>query len=181
MKSWQSYRWPKSEERLNRLKPNLKKKKMRKDKEAECHISFQFWQDIFLSFALSALWLFTARGLQEVISVAIASHQAFQHHYLHLAFPNHPTSIARMSNRSGFFKLEFVVSGIIQMLLVMSGIETNPGPATSTSSSCCVASQHFNRVKKVIADVQRNFQTKVVTDTLTKPAIEIYEAGECWF
>ena len=26
-------------------------------------------------------------------------------------------------------KLEFAISGIIQMLLVMSGIETNPGPA----------------------------------------------------
>ena len=71
------------------------------------------------------------------------------------------------------------------MLLVMSGIEINPGPTTpssgstsATNNTCCNAGQHFNRVKKVIADVQKNFQTKVGPDTLTKPVIEIHEAGE---
>ena len=77
-----------------------------------------------------------------------------------------------------FVKLEFAISGIIQMLLVMSGIETNPGPS---DTECCNASQHFNRVKRVIADAQKNFRSKVQPDTLTKPVIEIYEAGVCMF
>ena len=83
-------------------------------------------------------------------------------------------------------KLEFAISGIIQLLLVMSGIETNPGPPAPANSSCCNANQHFNRVKRVIADAPRNFRTKlvpgtltkVVPDNLTQAVIEIHEAGE---
>ena len=88
-----------------------------------------------------------------------------------------------MTNRSTMttfspVKLEFAISGIIQMLLVLSGIETNPGPASATDTTCCNAGQHVNRVKRVIADVQNNFRTKVGPDTLTKPVIEIPEAGK---
>ena len=88
-----------------------------------------------------------------------------------------------MTNRSTMttfspVKLEFAISGIIQMLLVLSGIETNPGPASATDTTCCNAGQHVNRVKKVIADVQNNFRSKVGPDTLTKPVIEIHEAGK---
>ena len=98
-------------------------------------------------------------------------------------FANQPRNIDARMHRStvdafNVDKLEFAISGIIQMLLVMSGIETNPGPTTPANSQCCNASQHFNRVKKVIAKVHENFRTKVQADTLTKPAIEIHEAGE---
>ena len=142
------------------------------------------WQDLFLFFALSALWLFSAMGLQELISNS-SQEAVKQHNCLPFAFPNHPSNLVRMGNYSTMLmdtlspiKLEFDIFGLVQMLLVMSGIETNPGPATSTNPSCCNTSQHFNRVKRVIADVQRNFRTKVSADTLTKPAIEIHEAGE---
>ena len=81
-------------------------------------------------------------------------------------------------NTSSPVKLQFAIFGIIQMLLVMSGIETNPGPASATDTTCCYTGQHCNRVKRVIADVQMNFRTKVAPDTLTKPVIEIHEAGE---
>ena len=50
-----------------------------------------------------------------------------------------------------------------------------PNPNASHHGS---TSQHFNRVKRVVAEVKNNFQTKVSPDTLTKPAIEIHEAGE---
>ena len=142
----------------------------------------QVWQDLFLSFAVSALWLFTAIGFQELISTS-SQEAVKQHNCLPFSFPNHPTNLARLGNHSTMdtlspIKLEFDIFGLVQMLLVMSGIETNPGPATGTNSSCCNTSQHFNRVKRVIADVQSNFRTKVSADTLTKPAIEIHEAGE---
>ena len=83
-------------------------------------------------------------------------------------------------------KLEFAIAGIIRMLLVMSGIETNPGPAnppgsgpaSASDTTCCNAGQHVNRVKRVITDVQKNFRTKVGPDTLTKPVIQIHEAGK---
>ena len=83
-------------------------------------------------------------------------------------------------------KLEFAIAGIIQMLLVMSGIEKNPGPAnppgsgpaSASDTTCCNAGQHLNRVKRVITDVQKNFRTKVGPDTLTKPVIQIHEAGK---
>ena len=67
---------------------------------------------------------------------------------------------------------------IIQMLLIRAGIETTPGPpTTSTSSPCCNAVQHFNRVKKTIARVQNNFTSKVFQDTLTKQVIKVKETG----
>ena len=144
----------------------------------------QVWQGIFLFFALSALWLFTARGFQDVISVATSSQEAInQHNCLPFAFPDHPTNVVSMSYSSTMntfnpVKLEFAISDIIQLLLVMSGIEKNPGPASATDATCCNAGQHFNRVKRVKADVQNNFRTKVGPDTLTKPVVEIHEAGE---
>ena len=147
----------------------------------------QFWQHLFLFFALSALWFFTLRGLRDVISAATCRQET----YLLSAFPNPPTSVPITSDRStmdtfSLVKLEFAISGIIQLLLVMSGIETNPGPPAPPNSSCCNANQHFNRVKRVIADAPRNFRTKlvpgtltkVVPDNLTQAVIEIHEAGE---
>ena len=141
-------------------------------------------QDLFLFFALSALWLFSALGLQELILTS-SQEAVKQHNCLPFAFPKRPSNLVRMGNYSTMLmdtlspiKLEFDIFGLVQMLLVMSGIETNPGPATGTNSSCCNTSQHFNRVKRVIADAQSNFRTKVSADTLTKPAIDIHEAGE---
>ena len=68
---------------------------------------------------------------------------------------------------------------VIQMLLVRSGIETNPGPTTTEDDSpCCNASQHFNRVKNTMAKAQNNFQSKVTQDTLSKKVIELEETGD---
>ena len=78
---------------------------------------------------------------------------------------------------SGYGLLEKTIFTIIQMLLVRSGVETNPGPTTPTSSSCCNACQHFNKVKNTIAKVQKSFQSKVTQDTLTKKVVEIEETG----
>ena len=141
----------------------------------------QFWCDLFIFIATTSLWLMTARGAVEVISTA-ASGRDISDNIL-TPIPNDPPIIEgriRSSTMDAFNlgTLEFAISGLIQMLLVMAGIETNPGPTTPTYSQCCNASQHFNRVKKVIAKVHQNFQTKVEADTLTKPAIEIHEAGE---
>ena len=66
---------------------------------------------------------------------------------------------------------------VVQMLLVRSGIETNPGPTTPTSSSCCNARQHFNRVKNIIEEKHKSFQSKVTQDTLTKKILGIEETG----
>ena len=63
------------------------------------------------------------------------------------------------------------------MLLIRSGIETNPGPTNGDDSPCCNASQHFNRVKNTIAKAQNNFKSKVTPDTLSKKVIEIEETG----
>ena len=148
-------------------------------------VVLQVWQDLFLFFALAALWLSTANCLQGVISVATSSQEAIvQHNCLSFAFTNHPTHVVRMGNSSTMdtsspVKLEFAIFGVIQMLLVMSGIETNPGPPSSaTNAVCCNANQHFNRVRRVIEDVKSNFRTKVSPDTLTKPVIEIHEGGK---
>ena len=153
----------------------------------------QCWRDLFLFFSLTSLWLFTARGLLEVISVETCWQGTAQNSSFLSTFPSHLTNIARTSQRSTMsaftildLKLEFAICDIIQMLLVMSGIETNPGPTNPTGSgsasgsdtTCCNAGQHFNRVKRVIADVQNNFRSKVGPDTLTKPVIEIHEAGK---
>ena len=75
--------------------------------------------------------------------------------------------------------LERALFAIVQMLLVRSGVETNPGPTTTPagSSSCCNASQHFNRVKNTIAEAHNNFRSKVRQDTLTKKVIEVEETG----
>ena len=79
--------------------------------------------------------------------------------------------------------VEQAIFTIVQMLLVRSGIETNPGPpTTSNPSPCCNAIQHFNRVKNTMAEVQNNFQSKVAQDTLTKQVIEVKETGNIgWF
>ena len=73
--------------------------------------------------------------------------------------------------------LERALSAVVQMLLLRSGIETNPGPTNENNSPCCNASQHFNRVKNTIAKAQQNFQSKVTSDTLNKKVIEIEETG----
>ena len=75
------------------------------------------------------------------------------------------------------FMLEATLFTIVLMLLVMSGIETNPGPTTPTSSACCNASQHFNRVKNTIAEAKNKFRSKVAQDTLTKKVLEVEETG----
>ena len=75
------------------------------------------------------------------------------------------------------FMLEATLFTIIQMLLVMSGIETNPGPTPPTSSACCNASQHFNRVKNTITEAKNKFRSKVAQDTLTKKVLEVEETG----
>ena len=74
----------------------------------------------------------------------------------------------------GCILLEHTIFTIVQMLLVRSGVETNPGP---TSQTCCLANQHFKRVKNTIEKTQNNFKSKVTDDTLTKKVIEIEETG----
>ena len=77
--------------------------------------------------------------------------------------------------------VEQAIFTIVQMLLLRSGIETNPGPpTTSNPSPCCNAIQHFNRVKNTMAEVQNSFQSKVAQDTLTKQVIEVKETGNKW-
>ena len=77
--------------------------------------------------------------------------------------------------------LEQAIFTVVQMLLLQAGIESNPGPTSPTSSPCgCNASQHFNRVKNVIAEAQGSFQSKITQDTLTKKAVEIQETGSSW-
>ena len=73
--------------------------------------------------------------------------------------------------------LERAVTAVVQMLLVRSGIETNPGPTNGNDSPCCNASQHFNRVKNTIAKAKHSFQSKVNPDTLSRKVIEIEETG----
>ena len=73
--------------------------------------------------------------------------------------------------------LERAVIAVVQMLLIRSGIETNPGPTNGDDSPCCNASQHFNRVKNTMSKTQNNFKSKVAPDTLSKKVIEIEETG----
>ena len=75
---------------------------------------------------------------------------------------------------SGYFLLEQAIFTIVQILLIRSGVETNPGP---TSQTCCLAYQHFKRVKNTIEKAQNNFKSKINDDTLTKKVIEIEETG----
>ena len=73
--------------------------------------------------------------------------------------------------------LERAIIAVVQMLLVRSGIETNPGPTNGNNSACCNASQHFNRVKNTIVKAQNNFHSKVTQDTLSKKVIDIETTG----
>ena len=73
---------------------------------------------------------------------------------------------------------ESVVFSIIQMLLVMSGIETNPGPTNPANLQCCNAVQHFNRVKKAITGAQKIFASKLSADIITRKVIEVDETGK---
>ena len=76
------------------------------------------------------------------------------------------------------FMLQWAASSIVQMLLIISGIETNPGPNLNPiNSTCCNARQHFNRVENIIVQAQHSFQSKVTPDTLAKKVIEIEETG----
>ena len=75
---------------------------------------------------------------------------------------------------SGYFLLEQAIFTIIRMLLVRSGVETNPGP---TSQTCCLAYQHLKRVKNAIEKARNNFNSKVNDDALKKKVIEIEETG----
>ena len=75
---------------------------------------------------------------------------------------------------SGCIILEQAIFTIVQILLIRSGVETNPGP---TSQTCCLAYQHFKRVKNTIEKTQNNFKSKITDDTLTKKVIEIEETG----
>ena len=78
---------------------------------------------------------------------------------------------------SKYLALERALIAIIQMLLIMSGIETNPGPMTENNAPCCNASQHFNRVKNSIKKNKNNFQSKIVPGSLSKKVIEVEETG----
>ena len=69
--------------------------------------------------------------------------------------------------------LEYAMSSIVLMLLVLSGIETNPGPP----ATCCSASQHFRRVNDTIRSAQQKFQSKITQNTLTQKIIEVDVAG----
>ena len=90
---------------------------------------------------------------------------------------------------SVWFTLERAVTAVVQMLLLRSGIERNPGPTNENNYEtnpipknenkpfCCNASQHFNRVKNTIAKTQKKFQSKVLADSLSKRVIEVEETG----
>ena len=67
--------------------------------------------------------------------------------------------------------LEYILSLVVRMLLIRSGIETNPGPF------CCSAGQHFNRVNKTRKTVKEKFQSRLTQTTLTSKTIEIVETG----
>ena len=73
--------------------------------------------------------------------------------------------------------LEQTIFTIVQILLVRAGVETNPGPTSPSSSPCCNASQHFNRVKNTMEKAQRSFRSKVTQDTLTRKAVVIEQTG----
>ena len=73
--------------------------------------------------------------------------------------------------------LERAIAAVVQMLLVRSGIETNPGPTNASDSPCCNARQHFNRVKNSMSKAQNSFQSKVTPETLSRKVIRIEETG----
>ena len=59
---------------------------------------------------------------------------------------------------------------VVQMLLIRSGIETNPGPTDENNSICCDASQHVKRVKS-------NFRAKLEQDTINRTVIKAEDTG----
>ena len=137
-------------------------------------LCFQLLQILFLFFALALLWPATTFGIIQSL-----------HYCLHPCGPAYPdlkTVDVVLGNVREWLcsKLEFAFSSIIKILLVRSGVETNPGPQTTTTTTwCCTASQQFNRVKRKIAEVQGSFQSSVGRDTLTSAVIEIEESGTC--
>ena len=136
-------------------------------------LRFQKLQIIFLFFALTLLWPATTFGIIKSL-----------HNCFCPCDPAHPELktveiVLGKVRESLCSKLEFAFSGIIKILLVRSGVETNPGPPTTTTTWCCTASQQFNRVKRKISEVQGNFQSSVERDTLTSAVIEIEESGTC--
>ena len=150
----------------------------------------QHWRAIFPALTLSALLLLSAVAWisdsvipwWQTSGYATLWEQGTSSCHFALSFlPPHVTEpiyrTKRTENSWNLLNLEFTLSGIIQLLLVVSGIETNPGPSDPANSPCCIGVQHINRVKRVISEVQTNFRSKVEPDTLSKPAIEIYEAG----
>ena len=72
----------------------------------------------------------------------------------------------------GCMAIEYALTSVVRMLLIRSGIETNPGP------SCCSASLHFKRVNNSIATAERNFQSRLTPSTLSDKNIEIVETGK---
>ena len=136
---------------------------------------FQVLQNLFIFFALTLLWPATTFWIIKSL-----------HYCLHPCGPAYPdlknVDVVLGNVRECLCsKLEFAFSSIIKILLVRSGIETNPGPPTTTTTTtwCCTASQQFNRVKRKITEVQGSFQSSVGRDTLTSAVIEIEESGIC--
>ena len=121
---------------------------------------------------MTALWSSTAVGTVDALQ-----HCLHPHFPVDQAFNTH-RSIFGTTTEPIHVNLEFAFSSIIKILLVRSGIETNPGPPTTTTTTwCCTASQQFNRVKRKITEVQGSFQSSVGRDTLTSAVIEIEESG----
>ena len=98
----------------------------------------QVWQGFFPFFAaLSTLLVFLARGLQETPSQEATKHLPFAN------FPNQPTNVvshihSSATNTISPVKLDLAIFSLVQMLLVMSGIETNPGPEIEKHEAGCV-------------------------------------------
>ena len=80
------------------------------------------------------------------------------------------------STAVGCVTIEYALTSVVQMLLIRSGIETNPGPTCSSVKACSV-SQHFNRVKNSIETAEKDFQSKRTPTTLSEKNIEIVETG----
>ena len=98
----------------------------------------QVWRQVLFSFfALSTLLVFLARGLQETPSQEATKHLPFAN------FPNQPTNVVSHSHSSATntispVKLDLAIFSLVQMLLVMSGIETSPGPEIEKHEAGCV-------------------------------------------
>ena len=135
---------------------------------------FQVLHFLFLFFVLTLLWPATTFGIIKSLHYCL--------HPFGPAYSDLKTVDVVLGNVREWLcsKLEFAFSRIIKILLVRSGIETNPGPPTTTTTTwCCTASQQFNRVKRKITEVQGSFQSSVVRDTLTSDVIGVEESGTC--